>query len=84
MKAMLYKRPNGQQEEIEVTNIYPEDEQWFIENQVKISMEELRTGEFAVYGDYGAEEEVMELDMGRSCHEVMKALRHRIEHAKSL
>lgn len=80
MKVTFYKAPNGIQEVIDITKVYPEDEEFFIENSVVISMEEL-VGDFVVYADTGIEnedgdpEEFIEIAQGRSCEDVLKALR---------
>jgi len=80
MKVTFYKAPNGVQEVIDITKVYPEDEKFFIENGVVVSMEELG-GDFVVYADTGIEnedgdpEEFIEIAQGRSCEDVLKALR---------
>lgn len=80
MEVIYYKAPNGQQTVVDVRNVYEEDETFFSEHSVKISMEEL-AGDFIVYADTGYEnedgdpEEFIEIACGRSCEEVMKALR---------
>lgn len=80
MKATFYKAPNGKQEVVDITKIYPEDEAFFTKNNISISMEEL-CGDYVVYADTGYEnedgdpEEFIEIAQGRSCPEVLKALR---------
>lgn len=80
MKVTFYKAPNGVQEVIDITKVYPEDEKFFIENGVVVSMEEL-AGDFVVYANTGIEnedgdpEEFIEIAQGRSCEDVLKALR---------
>lgn len=80
MKVTYYKAPNGYKEILNIGNINKEDEDFFSENGVKISMEEL-AGDFVVYADTGLEnedgdpEEFIEIAQGRSCEDVLKALR---------
>lgn len=80
MKATYYKAPNGHKETIDITKVYPEDEVFFVENNITISMEELG-GDFVVYADTGREnedgdpEEFIEIACGRSCEDVLKSLR---------
>lgn len=54
MLVTLYKRPDGQQEIIDVENVHQEDWDWFEENNISLSMEDLGNGMFALYADYGA------------------------------
>ena len=80
MKVTLYKAPNGKQEVVDITKIYPEDEAFFTKNNILISMEEL-CGDYVVYADTGYEnedgdpEEFIEIAQGRSCEDTLKALR---------
>lgn len=80
MKVTYYKAPNGHKEIINITKVYPEDEAFFFENGIIISMEELG-GDFVVYADTGFEnedgdpEEFIEIACGRSCEDVLKSLR---------
>lgn len=80
MKVTFYKAPNGCQEVVEITKAYKEDEEFFVENNIVISMEEL-AGDYVVYADTGYEtedgdpEEFIEIALGRSCEDVLKALR---------
>lgn len=90
LTATVYVRPRGKQETIVVKNVYPEDAKWFIENNVKISMEEDGRKGIVVYGDYGYVDpedlepvEAIEVSLGRSCEETLKALRQKIEKVKS-
>lgn len=84
MKATYYKAPNGTQETINITNVNSEDEKFFVENDIVLSMEELG-GDFVVYADTGYEnedgdpEEFIEIAQGRSCQDVLKALRESCE-----
>lgn len=80
--ATIYKLPRGQKETIEVRNIHADDAEWLIANNIKISMEELQTGEIVVYGempffdqDTDEPREIMELAQGRSCEETFASLR---------
>ena len=80
MKVTFYKAPNGILETIDITKVYPEDEVFFLENGITISMEDVG-GEFVVYADTGYEnedgdpEEFIEIAQGRKCEDTLKALR---------
>ena len=82
MKATYYRRPNGAQHEIDIVNVAVEDEQWFTENKVKVSLEEDGAGGVILYGDVGLvgidgePEEVIVLSQGRPCVECMHVLRN--------
>lgn len=84
MQATLYKKPDGRKQIIEVKNVLPDDEKWFVENNIKISMEDIG-GDFAVYGDTGMEDEDGEtiemifIAQGRTCEETLSALRRECE-----
>lgn len=52
MKVKHYLLPNGRMEETEVSHIQLSDQQWFKGNKVELSMEQLRTGKFALYADF--------------------------------
>lgn len=85
MKAILYTRPDGHAEEIEITNVSEEDAAWFKENDnVEVSMEDIGST-FAVYGTTGDVDEEGEpiemvvLSNGRTCTETLYSLRGAIE-----
>lgn len=86
MYVTLYKRPHGRKEVIDMTKIYPEDEQWFVEHDVKISMEDLGF-DFVVYADIGLAsedgdpDEITAFANKRTCEETMKLVRQRCEEA---
>lgn len=77
MKAIFYKRPNGQQEVLEVTNILANDEEYLVSNGVNVSMEEDIDGWPIVYLDDGetledgTPNEIIILAGSRTCEEVM-------------
>lgn len=80
--ATVYKLPDGRKETIIVRNIHSDDADWFESNNIKISMEELQSGEIVVYGempffDQDTDEpmEFLELAQGRSCEETFASLR---------
>jgi hypothetical protein len=62
---------------LDITKILPEDADYFEQNNIKVSMEELR-GEIIVYGcpysDESEESEVIVFAEGRSCEETMAEL----------
>ncbi len=83
IEAILFIPPNGQQQVIQVTQISPDDEAWFKDNNAKLSMEEI-PGHTVVYADIGLvcegePEEAIELSKGRTCIETMAALRKQCE-----
>lgn len=83
LTVRYYARPNGRMSEIEMSNIYQEDIDFFVENDIVVSLEELTNGDIVVYGcprsDEFGESEVMVIDHGRSCEETMRALRFECE-----
>lgn len=80
MQVVIYKAPHGRQEVVDITNVNKEDEEFFNTNNIVISMEEVG-GDFVVYADTGYEnedgdpEEFIEIAQGRSCEDVLNALR---------
>ena len=80
----LYKRPNGSTEVVHVTKVRDEDVKWFLENNAKLSMEDI-CGDFVVYADVGATDqdgepvEAIEIAMGRSCEDTFSSLRKQAE-----
>lgn len=85
IEATLFVPPNGRQEKTVITKINPEDSQWFKDNDAKISLEEISTGDVVVYADIGMrtiegdEVEAIEVSGSRTCHETMAALRAQCE-----
>lgn len=80
--STFYNRPTGRATEIEIIDIRPEDEQWFKDNNIKISAEEdsLRGG-WIFYADYGLpENEAIEFSLGKTCKATMQALRETTQH----
>ena len=86
MKATVYIAPHGRAEVIEVTKVHPEDEDYFVQNNIQISMEQL-AGETIVYADIGKTDdegepvELIEFAGTRSCEETLAALRKACEEA---
>jgi hypothetical protein len=85
MNVTLYKRPDGRTEVIDVRNVLPEDEQWFVEHNVKVSMEDIGDT-IVVYADTGntvdgEPDEFIEIANGRTCEETLSALRKQCEGA---
>ena len=68
---------DGRCKQLDIANILPEDQQYFEENDIKVSMEELK-GEFIIYGcpylDYSEESEVIVFANGRTCEESLSEL----------
>lgn len=89
MKIQVYLRPSGHRVTVTVTNIYPDDERFFIYNGVALSAE--YSGRdylgYVVYADYGAQTEdgepieSIELSRGRSCEDTLHTLRLKVERA---
>ena len=83
LTVRFYARPNGRMREIEMSNIYQEDIDFFVRNDIAVSLEELTTGDIVAYAcprsDLSEESEVMVMDHGRSCEETMRALRFEYE-----
>lgn len=84
MKVTMYVAPNGAKKTVEISNVLDEDREFFESNSVVISMEEIPSNngvDFVVYADTGMEnedgdpEEFIEIAGGRSCKEVLHALR---------
>ncbi len=76
--------PHGHQEVVEIPNVYPDDEAFFKQYAIKISMEELTIGQVAIYADTskiteGEPDELITLSKGRSCHDTLKELRQECE-----
>lgn len=85
IKATLYIPPNGQKKEIELTDINENDELWFVENNAKLSCEQLFEDRNVIYADIGLKDEEgeplegIEISFGRSCRETLAALRVQCE-----
>ena len=83
LTVRYYARPNGRMREIEMSNIYQEDIDFFTENDIMVSLEELTTGDIVAYAcprsDVSEESEVMVFAGKRNCQETMKALREECE-----
>lgn len=81
MEFTYYQRPNGKSSILNMTEINSEDEEWFVERNIKISIEELTENNFAVYADSGnlteddEPEEIVVMSFGRDCRAVMHNLR---------
>lgn len=51
--ATLFVPPNGKRREIEIKNVYPDDAAYIKEHDIKVSLEELMTGDTVIYFDDG-------------------------------
>ena len=84
IEVVLYKKPYGHQEVIQVHNIYEEDCEWFKSVGAVLSMEETG-GTFVVYADVGLRDhngdamEAIEVAGERNCWETFAALRKQAE-----
>ena len=85
LTVRYYARPNGRMSEIGMSNIDPEEIEFFRKNNILVSMEELMTGDIVVYGcpwnDESEESEVIVYAGKRDCQETMKELRSECEKA---
>ena len=80
----LYQRPDGRKSEHEMVNITPEDEAWYRENNIIVSMEEIAPQMFAIYAQYseteGEPDEITYIvPAGESCVLSMSKIRAKIE-----
>lgn len=76
INVTLYTLPNGVKSEILVGEINDEDAAWFTQHNVKLSLEELRTGVKVLYANTGDEEnEVLVISPTKGCREMMAELR---------
>lgn len=87
MKVTFFIQPDGRQEVVDIDQVNPEDEKYFTEHNIKISMEQLQLNQHAVYADTGMlidgeSTELLELSHGRSCRDTLAALRKRCEQQK--
>lgn len=86
MKATVFIPPHGRSEVIDLKNIRPEDEDYFVAHNIAISLEQL-AGEIIVYADIGDVDEdgepveLIEFSQGRSCEDTLTALRKLCEGA---
>jgi len=81
LDVIVYTKPHGRQRTITIKNIEESDAAFF-ENDYVVSMEELTTGDLVVYArpaQLDDEDEVLVMDRGRPCEEVMKELRELCE-----
>lgn len=82
-----FQRPTGARKELEVTEINADDEAWFNEHRVAISMEDDMTNDsFICYADWGAKDaegepiEAIEFSLNKSCRETLSRLREVTQH----
>lgn len=85
IQATVFIPPSGRQEVITVTEIDDRDAEFFTQHNVKLSMEQLQTGLYVIYGDWGKKtpdgepEEAIVMSATRSCRELMHQLRTDLE-----
>ena len=80
----LYHRPDGRKTEHELENITPEDEAWYRENNIIVSMEEIAPNVITIFAEYGETEgepdEITYIVPAKeSCEVSMAKVRARIE-----
>lgn len=81
----LYQRPDGRKTEHEMVNITPEDEAWYRENNIIVSMEEIGPEVIVIYAQYdeteGEPDEITYIvPAGERCILSMAKIRATIEH----
>lgn len=80
LRIRFYNKPFGDMREIEISNVYPEDEKYVKENNLIISMEEMpgRCEGFIVYCcdsmDKDEENELIEFSDNKSCEDTISAI----------
>jgi coenzyme F420-reducing hydrogenase gamma subunit len=83
LTVRYYARPDGRMSEIEMSNIFKEDVDFFVKNNIVVSIEELMTGDIVVYGcpryDDSEESEIIVFSDNRNCQDTMKNLREKCE-----
>ena len=80
----LYQRPDGRKSEYQMTNITPEDEAWYRENNIIVGMEEIAPEVITIFAEYGETEGEPDeityiVPAGESCEVSMAKVRARIE-----
>lgn len=86
MLVTIFLRPDGHTQVIDCRKVRAEDEQFFKQHGVAISMEDIG-GQFAVYADIGrtdpdgGPDELIELSGTRNCEDTLTALRQQCEEA---
>ena len=80
----LYHRPDGCKTEHELENITPEDEVWYRENNIIVSMEEIAPNVITIFAEYGETEGEPDeityiVPTKESCEVSMAKVRARIE-----
>lgn len=66
---------NGRPSEMEIHNIYDEDKKYILTNNLKLTLEQLPIGEFAIYLRHQNEPEDKEITVlakGRTCQETIR------------
>lgn len=84
LPVRMFQKPDGRMSTIDIGNIYPEDVDYFIENDIVVSIEEdITPDNFILYAcpaeDLDEESEIIVFSSGRSCEESMKELRQKSE-----
>ena len=80
----LYQRPDGHKTEHEMEHITPEDEAWYRENNIIVSMEEIAPNVITIFAEYGEtdgepDEITYIVPSGERCVQSMAKIRARIE-----
>lgn len=84
--ATLYKLPNGNTEQIQITNIHPDDATFFNVGGFQVSIETIMSGQTVIYSTNGRTDEDGELidiiyivPTGEECQVSMNKLRQLVE-----
>ena len=83
-----YQRPDGRKTEHEMVNITPEDEAWYRENNIIVSMEEIAPEVITIFAEYGETEGEPDeityiVPAGERCVLSMAKIRAKIEAIKA-
>ena len=85
LTVKLFKAPHGRMELIEMSNVYQQEIDFFNDNDIIVSMEDVNGIGPVIYGcpasDVSEESEVMVFAKGRSCQDTMIELRELCEKA---
>lgn len=85
IKATLYKLPNGETEQVEVTNIYLDDSDFFNLHGLRVPMGTLLNDKIVLYCEVGEDEygepdeEIFIVPDGLSCFDAFQELRKLVE-----
>lgn len=80
LTVTMYLKPDGHTRTVPIENVTDDDAAFFNDNNITVSIEAINDGQYALYADVGAEEELMYVsDYGMTCQEAMHMLRLRCD-----